>query len=109
LLQTLDRELWTFEANEFVPHRQVGSEPSADAEALRRVTPIWLCAGEVPERCPRVLVNLGAPLPADPERFERIIELVGSDEDQRREARGRWREYEARGWSVQHHQRSSAD
>lgn len=100
-LQALDRELWTFEAQEFVPHLRVRPGQALDA-ALRR-TPIWLCEAEVPAPGPAVLVNLGAALPEPAERFERIIEIVSPQPDERQQARARWRDYEARGWAIKHH------
>jgi len=100
-LAALDRELWTFEAHEFVPHVRVRAGQAIDA-ALRR-TPIWLCEGEPPEPSPKVLVNLGAELPDGGEPFERIIEIVSGDGEERQRARTRWRAYEARGWTIRHH------
>jgi DNA polymerase III subunit chi len=105
-LAMLDRELWTFEAQEFVPHLRVRPGQSVDA-AMRR-TPIWLCEGEPPGPCPRVLVNLGADLPHGGEPFDRIIEIVPSDGEERQRARARWRAYEAQGWTIRHHPQSAA-
>ncbi len=105
-LAALDRELWTFEAHEFVPHLRVRPGQAADA-ALRR-TPIWLCEGEPPGPCPKVLVNLDADLPEVGEPFERIIEIVSSQGEERQRARARWRAYEAQGWTIRHHPQPSA-
>jgi DNA polymerase III subunit chi len=106
LLQQLDRELWTFEPLEFVPHLRVRPGQPVDA-ALRR-TPVWLCEGEPPAGAPNVLVNLGGVLPADAERYGRIIEIVSADAEQRQAARARWRECEARGWPIRHHTPAAA-
>jgi DNA polymerase III subunit chi len=100
-LAALDRELWTFEAQEFVPHRLVRPGQGVDA-ALRR-TPIWLCEAAPPQPAPKIWVNLGADLPDGSEAFERIIEIVPTDTEERRRARERWRAYEARGWAIRHH------
>lgn len=100
-LNALDRELWTFEAQEFVPHLRVQPGQAVDA-ALRR-TPIWLCEGVPPSPCPKVLVNLGAEPPEGGEPFERIIEIVPNEAEDRQLARARWRAYEARGWTIRHH------
>jgi len=100
-LGALDRELWTFEAQEFVPHLRLRPGQALDA-ALRR-TPVWLCEAEPPQPAPAVLVLLGADPPGDPARFERIIEIVSGDADERQQARRRWRDYEARGWPLKHH------
>ena len=100
-LAALDRELWTFEAQEFVPHFLVRSGRGVDA-ALRR-TPILLCEAGVPDPGPAVLLNLGGTPPADAARFERLIEIVSLEPEQRQQARERWRGYEARGWEIRHH------
>jgi DNA polymerase-3 subunit chi len=105
-LQALDRALWTFEAQEFVPHVRVRQDrPDHPARAF---TPIWLCEGEAPMESPKVLLNLGDAQQPKPERFERIIELVADDAEARWGARQRWRDYETRGWSIEHHARGSA-
>lgn len=101
MLQALDRELWTFEAQEFVPHLRLKSGQPLDA-ALQR-TPIWLCEDALPSPCPKVLVNLGGEPPDGGEPFERIIEIVSDEGDERQRARTRWRAYEARGWAIKHH------
>jgi DNA polymerase-3 subunit chi len=105
-LATLDRELWTFEAQEFVPHLRVRPGQPVDA-ALRR-TPIWLCEGEPPSPGPAVLVNLGADMPEGAAPFERIIEIVPAEGEERQRARARWRAYEARGWTIRHHPQAAA-
>jgi len=100
-LQALDRELWTFEAQEFVPHLRVRPGQAVDA-ALRR-TPIWLCEADAPSPGPEVLLNLGAEPGDAAERYRRIIEIVPEDAELRQRARARWRAYEARGWPIKHH------
>lgn len=100
-LAALDRELWTFEPLEFVPHLRVAAGQPAGA-ALRR-TAVWLCEGAAPQPGPSVLVNLGADLAEDLERYERIIEIVPQDAEPRQQARARWRRYEASGWPIRHH------
>jgi DNA polymerase-3 subunit chi len=101
-LAALDTALWTFDAQDFVPHLRL---PAPAALALR--TPIWLCAGEVPADAPRLRVNLGAEPPQDAAEVDRVIEIVG--EAPTRIAgwpRPRWRHYE-QAWGVtpEHHSR----
>jgi DNA polymerase-3 subunit chi len=105
-LGALDRELWTFEAQEFVPHLRV--RPGQALDATLRRTPIWLCEGEPPHPAPKVLVNLGAELPEGGEAFDRIIEIVPVEGEERQRARARWRAYEARGWTIRHHPQAGA-
>jgi DNA polymerase-3 subunit chi len=105
-LAALDRALWLFEAQGFVPHLRIG-RPAPDAAALRR-TPIWLAEGPVPDPAPPILVNLGAEVGPGDGRFERLIEIVGADADGLQAARRRWRQYEQLGWSIRHHAAAAA-
>jgi DNA polymerase-3 subunit chi len=105
-LQALDRELWTFEAQAFIPHQRI--RPGQDVDAALRRTPIWLCEGAVPTPCPKVLLNLGAGMQGDLQRFERIIELVSTGTEERQLARARWRAYEALGIGIRHHAQTAA-
>lgn len=97
-LAALDEALWTFEAQEFVPHVRL----PGPAAALAPRTPVWL-AGAPPEGAPPVLVNLGAEPPAQPGSFTRVIEIVGTDPAQRQAGRARWRHYEGWGVAPLHH------
>ena len=58
-------------------------------------------AGALPDR--PILVNLGAELPARFERFERLIDIVGSDDADRQAGRARWRHYKDRGYAIRTH------
>ena len=103
LIERLDRELWTFDDQAFVPHlrRRPGEPDSAKA----RLTPIWLCdEGGLPDGpLPEVVLNLGGALPAEAARFSRVIEVVTNDEQDRQDGRRRWRDYEAQGLAIRHH------
>ncbi|WP_239644901.1 DNA polymerase III subunit chi, partial [Comamonas sp. B-9] len=45
---------------------------------------------------------LGAEIPADVTRFERVIEVVSADDEQdRQQARARWRAYAAMGYAIE--------
>lgn len=98
-LRELDAALWSFSALDFVAH----CDAAAPADMLER-TPVVLagdCAA-LPPRA-RVLVHLGDAVPAGFERFERLIELVGIDGEDRAQARLRWRHYADRGYPIQRH------
>jgi len=99
LLRTLDTELWTFSALEFIAHAHAAS---ADARVLA-ASPVVLA--DVPRATPHheVLVNLGGPVPEGFERFERLIELVSQEEPDRLEARTRWKHYADRGYAITRH------
>lgn len=99
LLRALDTELWTFSALEFLPHCHAAS---ADAQVLA-ASPIVLA--DAPRATPHqeVLVNLGARIPDGFERFERLIEVVTQEDEDRQQARMRWKHYADRGYAIKRH------
>ena len=102
-LKTLDKLLWVFEDQEFVPHVH-----ASDTKAIPErqwSTPIWLTAN--PANAPgqrHILVNLGWAIPDQIDRFERLFEVVSSQSDDRQEGRRRWKQYESMGWHIQPHE-----
>ncbi len=102
-LQALDRQLWVFDEQEFLPH--VLSTGGASLPERLHDTPIWL--SDDPTSVPgdrSVLVNLGRDMPAGMDRFERLFDLVSTQPDDRQEGRARWKAYAARGWDVRPHE-----
>jgi DNA polymerase-3 subunit chi len=99
LLRSLDTELWTFSATDFIPHCDVAA---ADAQVVA-ASPVLLA--QTPRGTPhlQVLVNLGGSVPDGFERFERLIELVTQDEGDRQQARSRWKHYADRGYQITRH------
>jgi DNA polymerase-3 subunit chi len=98
-LDLVDATLWTFAAVEFIAHCRSDAEPH-----LLSRSPVVLAPradAALPHR--QVLVNLGADLPAGFERFERLIEFVAGDVDDRAAGRKRWRHYADRGYAIQRH------
>jgi len=97
-LQLLDAALWTFSATDFVPHCRLDS----DAWVVE-ASPVILATSlqTVPHR--QVLLNLGHGVPDGFERFERVIELVGMDDEERQLARVRWKHYTDRGHAITRH------
>jgi DNA polymerase III subunit chi len=99
-MERLNRQLWSFEPTEFLPHvfvRGADAVPSGLVE-----TPLWLLTDL--ERCPtghKVLVNLGAAPVGEPERFDRLVEIVSTEPDDRDAARQRWRHYAGLGFPIQ--------
>ena len=99
LLRSLDVQLWTFSALEFIPHCHAAS---ADPQVLA-ASPVVLA--DAPRATPHqdVLVNLGGRVPEGFERFERLIELVARDDADRQQARARWKHYADRGYAIKRH------
>jgi DNA polymerase-3 subunit chi len=87
MVAQLDEALWSFGgASQFLAHCR--------GVLLREL------ADNLPHT--RVLLNLGAEMPADVTRFERVIEVVSADDEQdRQQARVRWRAYAAMGYAIE--------
>lgn len=102
LLRELDTALWTFSALDFVPHCYAGAAAGAVVEA----SPVVLAdtARSAPHQ--QVLVNLGQGVPEGFERYERLIEVVTIEEDDRLQARQRWKHYADRGYAITRHDRA---
>lgn|SRR5574340_803173 len=88
-----DRLLWLQPATSFIPHVRAGSPLAAE-------TPIVI--GDAGDALPHadVLVNLGADTPPGFSRFERLVEVVGTDEADRVPARSRYKFYRDRGYPL---------
>lgn len=95
--QKLSRLLWSVPATGFVPHC-ISSDP------LAARTPIVLDSTNGPHPHDEVLVNLRSEVPPFFSRFQRMIEIVSAaDEDDKREARDRFRHYRDRGYELRTH------
>ncbi len=96
LLRSLDQALWTFSALDFVPHCMADGP-----QAVVAASPVVLAASVLNSPHQQVLVNLGDTVPDGFERFERMIEVVSGDADDRGQARQRWKHYASRGYAIQ--------
>jgi DNA polymerase-3 subunit chi len=94
--RSFDKLLWTYQAIGFVPHCLAGDPLSAE-------TPVVIACEDAGLAHYRVLINLHSESPPSFSRFERLIEIVGTDEDDRQQARGRFRFYRDRGYEIHHH------
>ena len=94
----IDELMWTFSDRSFLPHAVWPAEP-----AVADHTPVLIASGALPDSHRDVLINLAPEGPADPARFGRICEIVGADEDLKRRARMRWRNYREAGLSPASH------
>ena len=99
VLRELDAALWTFSPLEFIAHCM---EPGSTAPVLA-ASPVVLAPS--PRKAPhqQVLVNLGGSVPEDFERFERLIEVVTVQGDDRQQGRQRWKHYADRGYAITRH------
>ena len=96
LLQALNQAWWEEPATGFLPHCRTTDEHAA-------LTPVILGEeiGELPHT--DVLVNLSQDTPSFFSRFERLIEIVTADPQDRDLARHRWKFYQQRGYTLTNH------
>jgi DNA polymerase-3 subunit chi len=106
-LGRLDSLLWTFSPHDFLAHCRSDAGPATLASSpvvlAERLSAAPFDAGISP-----VLVNLAPAVPDGFEKFERLIELVGEDDEDRRHGRLRWKFYQDRGYPIQRHDLGAA-
>ena len=99
----LDAELWNVSQTDFITHCD-----SSAVESVQRRSAVLL-AGEQgidPDTHAgdyAVMVNLTSEVPHGFDAFERVIEVVSVDEDDRQLARRRWKRYTDLGFQIQKH------
>ena len=92
----VDRMLWISPQLSFLPHC-LADDPLAPQ------TPVLISAGggDAPE-C-EILLNLGAECTPLFERYARLLEVIGQDDEDRSRGRGRFRFYKERGYAIGSH------
>ncbi len=100
--QMIDKLLWTWQATGFLPHCMTKSPLAAQ-------TPVLITHD--PEDTPHdeVLLNLHSAWPPAFSRFQRLVEIVGRDDEDRATARARFRFYRDRGYEIARHDLSQAN
>ncbi len=100
LLDTLDAMLWSLSPADFIAHG--GSASTAE---VREASPVLLLPDAQQHQGARdVLLNLGPEVPAGFGSYQHVVEVVSaSDEQDRQQARERWRHYAARGYAIVRH------
>jgi DNA polymerase-3 subunit chi len=88
--------LWTWPAVAFVPHCLASDALAADSPVLIATD------AEAPPAC-GVLLNLWHECPPFFERYERLLEVVSRDDDERRAGRARYAWYRDRGYPIRNH------
>jgi DNA polymerase-3 subunit chi len=92
----LDKLLWTFSPGSFVPH-------ALSNERLDPVPPVVVGTEEPDASLHDVLISLATDVPDWFSRFERVAEIVGGTEDEKLQARARYRFYRDRGYTLHTH------
>ena len=94
VLADFDRNLWTFQATGFVPHCFADSPLAAE-------TPIVLASSGDALPHHDVLLNLADEWPPFFASFERLLEIVATDDTDKERARARYTFYKKRGYDIQ--------
>jgi DNA polymerase III subunit chi len=99
-LRAFDERLWTFSPLDFIPHCMADN-------ALANDTPVVLTSDL--ERAPhhQILLNLGATVPAQFARFERLLEVIGNAQDELVAGRERYRFYRDRGYALNNYKQGA--
>lgn len=99
-LSVLDTGLWAVSPTDFVTHAVAGAAPAS----LTQRSAIVFTSELLAERSRRdVLVNLHPQLPQGYDTFERVIEVVSAQGEDRESARTKWRQYTAAGHNIVRH------
>ena len=94
MLAEFDKQLWTWQATSFVPHCFANS-------GLAAQTPVVLASDEATLPHREVLLNLGDEWPPFFASFDRVLEIVSTDDADKERARGRYAFYKKRGYDIQ--------
>jgi DNA polymerase-3 subunit chi len=95
--QQLDKMLWTFRQDSFIPHDLLTGEAQNRAPVCIGTRENHLSEGEL-------LVNLDTEMPNFAKGFARIAEIIGGDESSRQVGRERFKQYRELGIEPETHQ-----
>ena len=90
----IDRLLWTRAATSFLPHCRVDHPLAAQ-------TPLLIAAALETIPHDGCLLNLDDKVPPGFSRFEQVVEIVSTAEQDRRAARDRFKHYRDRGYALE--------
>jgi len=100
LANRVDRMLWTWPAIGFVPH-------CVADDALAGETPVLISADAAAGSSCELLLNLSRDCPPHFERFDRLLEIVSVEDEDRKAGRVRFKFYRDRGYAIQSHDLAS--
>ena len=99
----LSARLWALSSTAFVAH----CDSSASA-SVRRRSPVLITDGDTPDDDAAVLLNLRDAMPQEPQRYQRVLEIISTDMTDRQNGRARKRQYDAGTCSVSMHDAGAA-
>jgi DNA polymerase III subunit chi len=92
----MDKLLWTYRDTSFVPHALADNADAAEV-------PIAIGWEQGPAAGADVLINLATVVPSRSGEFARIAEIVAGTENEREQARERYRQYREQGHELHNH------
>ena len=95
-LARLDEALWTFSDQDFLPHDTIHAPTARHASVILTDDD----AIELPHH--QILVNLSDTIPACFARFERLLEIVSTNQADTEAGRQRYAHYRQRGYPLHH-------
>lgn len=90
----IDEQLWVGRDISFIPHDLV--------DRATKDTPVTLGEADDPNM-DEVLVNLGTEVPDFFSRYERVVEVISGNPEQRQQGRVRYKFYKDRGYELKLH------
>ncbi|MFY3138633.1 DNA polymerase III subunit chi [Achromobacter xylosoxidans] len=104
-LTAFDRMLWAFDDTSFVPHVLANDPLAAETPVILTAGDPWQAAqAAVADGQPQPwLLNLDDACPPGFDAFERLLEIVSDDPDDKQAARQRWRAYQGAGHTPHSH------
>ncbi len=104
--ETLDRLLWTYPDTAFIPHCRMEDsskpEQSSSHDSVQEKCPVILSYSNGPFPHHDLLINLNDDQVSFFSRFDRVIEIVGTDQSDSRRGRERYKFYRDRGYELRH-------
>ena len=97
----LDNLLWTFKDTGSLPHCLL--EDAGEGDNLT------IGCGNYSSDSHSVLLNLGDDIPEFANSFERVLEIVPSQQDHRQQARQRYKQYRDAGFELHNHDLSAGN
>jgi DNA polymerase-3 subunit chi len=98
LLDALDHQLWVFSQEDFISHARLGDSPQ-----LAKRSAVLLADSPCDAGHTQVLINCLPDVPAGFGAFERVVEIVSTEDEDRALARARWKHYVQLGYELVRH------
>ena len=105
-LERYDQQLWALEDTAFVAHERLTPHALEGLKVYLIDNESWpLLSAKLMTSAYQSswLLNLADHLPPEPQALSRILEVVGTEDDDREKARVRWRQYQKLGADLHSH------